>query len=76
MIILKVRKKQGFTLSLEITYSEKPRWGDEIDSPIFLGLTMKTPKQCQCRRFGVFIVNFEQISLNILVFSSKLTLNK
>ena len=32
---------------------------------IYLKLTIKTPEQCGS---GVFIVNFEQISHNILVF--------
>ena len=42
MIILKVTKKQSFTLSLEDTYLEKPHWGrGQIDSihPAFLGLS-------------------------------------
>ena len=32
MIILKVTKNQGFTLSLEDTFFEKPQWG-QIDLP-------------------------------------------
>ena len=32
MIILKVTKKQGFTLSLEDTFLEKPK-GGQIDPP-------------------------------------------
>ena len=38
-------------------------------------LTMKTPEWRRWRRSGVFIVNFEQISHIVLVFSM-LTLNK
>ena len=33
MIILKVTKNQGFTLSLEDTFFEKPQGGGEIDHP-------------------------------------------
>ena len=33
-------------------------------------LTIKTPKRRQCRRSGVFIVNFEHISHSALVFLS------
>ena len=33
MIILKVTKKQGFTLSLEDTFFEKPQEGGQIDRP-------------------------------------------
>ena len=32
-IILKVRKKQGFTLSLEDTFFEKPQGGGQIEPP-------------------------------------------
>ena len=32
-IILKVTKKQGFTLSLEDTFFEKPQGGGQIDTP-------------------------------------------
>ena len=35
---------------------------------IHLKLTMMTPERRQWRRSGVFIVNFEQISHNVLVF--------
>ena len=38
-------------------------------------LTVKTSKRCQLYRFGVFIVNFEQISHIVLVFAL-LILNK
>ena len=39
MIILKVTKKQGFTLSLEDTFLEKPQGGRcQTDPPAFLGL--------------------------------------
>ena len=39
MIILKVKKEQGFTLSLEDTFFEKPQgWGGQIDPPAVLGL--------------------------------------
>ena len=31
-------------------------------------LTIKTPERCQWHRFSVFIVNFEHISHNVLVF--------
>ena len=37
--------------------------------------TIKVPERCQWRRFGVFIVNFEQI-LNIVLVFPFLTLNK
>ena len=38
-IIFKVTKKQGFTLSLEDTFLEKPQEaGDQIDPPAVLGL--------------------------------------
>ena len=33
-------------------------------------LRIKTPEQRQWRRSGVFVVNFEQISLLVLVFLS------
>ena len=33
MIILKVTRKQGFTLSLEDTFSEKPQEEGQIDRP-------------------------------------------
>ena len=33
MIILKVTKKQGFTLSLEDTFFEKPQGRGQTDSP-------------------------------------------
>ena len=36
-------------------------------------LTIKTPERCQWRRSGVCIVNFEQISIIILVFSLSLS---
>ena len=40
MIILKVTKNQGFTLSLEDTFFEKPQGGGKIDAPpAVLGLT-------------------------------------
>ena len=35
---------------------------------IYSKLTIKTPKQCQWCRSGVFIVNFEYISHLVLVF--------
>ena len=39
MIILTVIKKQGFTLSLENTFLEKPQEGGKLTSlPTFLGL--------------------------------------
>ena len=39
MIILKVTKEQGFTLSVENTFLEKPQGvGGQIDSLAFLGL--------------------------------------
>ena len=38
MIILKVAKKQGFTLSLENKFLNKPQ-GRQIDLLFFLGLT-------------------------------------
>ena len=31
-------------------------------------LTIKTPKQGHLRRSGIFIVNFEQISITVLLF--------
>ena len=42
-IILKVPKKQGFALSLEDTFLEKPQWaggggGGQFDAPGILGL--------------------------------------
>ena len=42
---------------------------------IYSKLTIKTPKRRHWRRFGVFIVNFEHMSLLFLVFLL-LTLNK
>ena len=43
MIILKVTKKQGFTLYLEDTFFEKPMGWDEIDPPTaVLGLTQQS----------------------------------
>ena len=44
-------------------------------SEICSKLTIKTPKRRQWRRFGAFIVNFEQIAHIVLVFRL-LTLNK
>ena len=38
MIKLKVPKKQGFTLSLEIIYFWKNHRGSQIEPPAFLGL--------------------------------------
>ena len=40
MIILKITKKQGFTLSSEATFFEKPQGGGggQIDFPAVLGL--------------------------------------
>ena len=38
MIMLKVTKKQGCTLSLENKFLNKPQ-GRQIDPPFFLGLT-------------------------------------
>ena len=38
MIILKVTKNQGFTLSLEDKFFEKPQGGGQIDPPGILGL--------------------------------------
>ena len=38
MIILKVTKKQGFTLSLKKTFIKKVTGGGQIDFPAFLGL--------------------------------------
>ena len=70
MLILEVRKNQGFTLSLENAFLEKPQGGSNWP-PIFLGLTMKTPKLFQCCRIALFIINFEPISHNVLVFSWK-----
>ena len=34
MIILKVTKNQGFTLSLEVTFFEKPHGGSNLPPPI------------------------------------------
>ena len=39
MIIFKVTKNQGFTLSLENTFLEKPQ-GGQIYPPAFLGLNI------------------------------------
>ena len=40
MIMLKVRKKQGFTVSLEAAFFEKLQGGSQIDPPpVVLGLT-------------------------------------
>ena len=38
MIILKVTKKQGFTLSLKNIFIKKVTGGGQIDFPAFLGL--------------------------------------
>ena len=38
MIILKITKKQGFTLSSEATFFEKPQGRGQIDFPAVLGL--------------------------------------
>ena len=38
-IILKVTKNQGFTLSLENTFFEKPQGRSNWPSPVFLGLS-------------------------------------
>ena len=40
MIILKVTKKQVFTLSVENTSLEKPQGVGQIDPPVFLGLNL------------------------------------
>ena len=40
MIILKLPKKQGFMVSLEAEFFEKPPGGGEIDPPAILGLTI------------------------------------
>ena len=42
-IILKVRKIQGFTISLRKTFLEKPQGVGQIESPVFLMLTNLTP---------------------------------
>ena len=39
---------------------------------IYLKLTIKIPERCQWRRSGVFFVNFEHISLLVLVFYRQL----
>ena len=38
MIMLKVTKNQGFTLSIEDAFFEKPQGGGQIDLPAILGL--------------------------------------
>ena len=43
MIILKVTKNQGFTISLRKTFLEKPQGVGQIESPVFLMLTNLTP---------------------------------
>ena len=43
MIILKVTEKQGFTLSLEDAFFEKPQ-GGQINPPAVLGLMRNVPK--------------------------------
>ena len=39
-IILKVTENQGFTLSLELTFFEKPQGGSDWLPPAVLGLTL------------------------------------
>ena len=39
-----------------------------METPDQLKLTITTPKWCQLRRFGVFIINFEDILPIVLVF--------
>ena len=50
MIILKVTKNQGFTLSLEDTFFEKPQGGGQFDPPAVLGLKIKTAKTPSLRK--------------------------
>ena len=50
MIILKVTKNQGFILSLENTFLEKPQRGSNWPSPVFLGLSIPE-----------FVLNFNSI---------------
>ena len=72
-------KNQIFNIPLNISkplpadnYLFKPSNGN---SKTCSNLTIKTPNQRQQRCLGIFIVNFDQVSLNVLVFPL-LTLNK
>ena len=48
-VILKVTKKQGFTLSLEDTFLEKPQGGDQIEPPPS-HLSVNTSQQTSSQR--------------------------
>ena len=50
-------KVNNITLEKDATYIQ-----------LTIKLTIKTPERCQWRRSGIFIVNFEHISHNFLVF--------
>ena len=55
MILLKVTKKQGFTLSLEDTFFEKSQWGQINPLPAILGLEICLhPWEYTFRRCSVF----------------------
>ena len=54
-LILKVTKKQGFTLSLEDTFFEKSQWGQINPLPAILGLEIWLhPWEYTFRRCSVF----------------------
>ena len=60
MIILKVTKNQGFTLSLEDTFFEKPQGGGgQFDPPAVSGLKIKTAKTPSLRKrtSNVFLIS-------------------
>ena len=55
-IILKVTKNQGFTLSLEDTFFEKPQGGGgQSDPPAVSGLIRFEPMPLSCCAFFVFL---------------------
>ena len=55
MIILKVTKKQGFTLSLEDTFFEKPQGEVKLIPPAVLGLKSLSLIIRNCLNSGTFL---------------------
>ena len=58
MIMLKVSKKQGFTLPLGDTFLEKPQ-GVQIETPAFLGLSFKMKQKTNLIPEEIYSVFYE-----------------
>ena len=64
MIILKVTKDQGFTLSLEDKYFEKPQGWGQIDPSAVLGLKIMRLEQ---NTQDIFFPTVEIIDYNVMI---------